>query len=686
VTRPARTFGLLATCALLFAGCGADPYPGQPEEGTLRVPLITEMKGFDPTQADEETTSTMVVNIYDQLYEYHHLKRPFELVPCLAASMPEISADGLTQTIRLKQGVRYCDDPCFPDGKGREVVASDVVFCLKRFMDGQVNSPGVWLIEGRIDGLDEFHDVSLLRPKNAHRSAYPEKEVLTNPDLLEEEAALARRLRDSHARRVAEGSTDPERHVAPGYPPVPGLAAPDPHTVVIRLTKPFAELMWVLAMAYTSVYPPEAVAAYGNQFAHHPVTSGPYVLESYARAQKAVLVRNPNYRDDEYPREGTPGDEAHGRLRLAGQKLPANDRVIATVFVETPPMWLYFESGFLDRTGIPKDNFASAIDPETKSVSGLFAERDVRLERDPRLEIIYDCFNFRDPVVGAAAGERGRALRRAMSLATDEAYFTKYLYNDRVSRVEGPIIAEFPEFDPAFVNPWKRRADETYEQALERGKQVMAEAGMPGGQGVPDLLYETGDSTLDEQFYLAFRTDMARLGLRVTPYRATWQEQMARQRTAKFQISGVSWGADYPVAQNFLQLFYGPNRAPNSNSSNYENPVFDQMYDKALALPPGPERTALYREMQRIVVDDAVWIFRYRREQWGVKHHWLEGYRYNDISPKYFKYCRARATERSSSTTAWNPVRRWPGIVALGVLAAFVVGALFAARRQVKGW
>ena len=225
--RPAQVAAraLLACAGLLLSGCGADPYPGLPDAGTLHVALNSEMKGFDPAQADEETSNICVYNVFDQLYEYHNLKRPFELVPALAEAMPEVSADELTYTIRLKRGVRYQDDPCFTatGGQGREMVASDVVFCIQRLMDLHVDSPGSWVLEGRIVGLDAFHEASGAETaKGRHdRAAYP---------------------------------------VEDGYPAVEGLAAPDPHTLVIRLVQPFRQLTWVLAMGYLSVYPPEAVA------------------------------------------------------------------------------------------------------------------------------------------------------------------------------------------------------------------------------------------------------------------------------------------------------------------------------------------------------------------------------------------------------------------------------------------
>ena len=399
-----------------------------------------------------------------------------------------------------------------------------------------------------------------------------------------------------------------------------------------------------------------------------------------------VLVKNPTYREDLYPSDGNPGDRENGRLANAGRRLPLNERVVATVIKEDTPLWLYFLAGHLDRAGIPKDNFASAVDEGTEQLKGTPALHGVRLERDPRIEVIYDGFNFDDPVVGKAAGERGRALRRAMSLATDEEWARINLYNRRVSRVEGPVLREFPEHDPAFKNPWKRRPDETYEQALARAQGLLAAAGMPGGRGVPTLTMDVSDSGTDDQFFVAFQTDMRRLGLEVQPYKCSWQEQIRRQRESKYQLTGLSWGADYPEAQNFLQLFYGPFRSPGSNSSNYQNPAYDALYKRAESLSAGAERTGLYREMERIVVDEAVWIFRYRREQWSVLQPWLSGFRYNDISSKSYKYSYVDTAKRRELLAGWNPVRRLPALLALA-FAALVVGAtLWAARRQVKGW
>ena len=66
-----------------------------------------------------------------------------------------------------------------------------------------------------------------------------------------------------------------------GYPAVPGLTAPDDHTVEIRLKEPYPQLQFVLAMPYTCIVPHEALAYYGEEFLNHAVGTGPYRVVEY---------------------------------------------------------------------------------------------------------------------------------------------------------------------------------------------------------------------------------------------------------------------------------------------------------------------------------------------------------------------------------------------------------------------
>jgi ABC-type transport system substrate-binding protein len=70
----------------------------------------------------------------------------------------------------------------------------------------------------------------------------------------------------------------------------------------------------------------------------------------------------------------------------------------------------------------------------------------------------------------------------------------------------------------------------------------------------------------------------------------------------------TSWTLDYPDAENVVQLFYGPNAAPGSNYSNFDDPLFNALYEKGAPLPPSPERTRLFRAMNQRVMDECATI------------------------------------------------------------------------------
>ena len=439
----------LPCLAVGLGACGSDPYPGEPE-GTVHVALNGGIKTTDPALADDTIAGTVVSNVYDQLYTYHHLKRePVELVPCLAAALPKVSDDGLTWTIPLKRGVRFADDPCFTatGGKGREVVADDFVYSIKRLMDTRLNSPGSVFFAGKLAGIDAF-------------AASTE----TAAAAAQEEAALRGQVT---------------------YPGIEGLEALDTHTVQLRLTQPSEELMWTLAMNYASVVPREAVQHYGILFPWHPVGSGPYRLTHIEPERIAIFDRNETYREVRFPSEGDRGDAELGLLQDAGKRTPFAPRVVATVFKQDQPRWLYFQRGYLDFTGIPKDNFGSAIDTTTRELAEPLAERGIRLRKNPAVEIIYDCFNMEDPVVGAPAGDKGRAIRRAISLATNIDWEIEYLRNGRGSPVHAPLLPDFPEFDPRIQEPVEAAPGGEPRGDLGTRPQDLGRRGLSRRQGHP---------------------------------------------------------------------------------------------------------------------------------------------------------------------------------------------------------
>lgn len=313
--------GLLAVLgSFLLSGCGGaekDPAIGNGE--TVSYSQTSRIRGLDPASAGEVSSSLAIARIYEGLLEYDYLARPYKVVPLLAESMPEVSADGLTYTFKIRKGIYFQDDPCFLDGKGRELVAEDFAYSIKRVADVKNVSSGFWAYNRRIKGINIFHEASM-------------KPEPSDYDM-----------------------------------DVEGLHVVDSHTLEIVLTEPYPQLLYVLAMHYAFAVPREAVEFYGNKFVNHPVGTGPYKLVEWRRNSRIEFVRNPKWaetgRIETYPETGTLEQKAAGLLKDAGKPIPFIDRVVQYVVDDTSTSWMMFLSGQLGSSIISPDNWDVVVTP-----------------------------------------------------------------------------------------------------------------------------------------------------------------------------------------------------------------------------------------------------------------------------------------------------------------------------------
>src|SRR3954470_2500209 len=147
-----------AAAAVLFAGpvmAGPasslpDPFPDR-DRKVLRYAFERAETTFDPQKTSDLYSNFVESAIFDTPLDYDYLARPLKLVPATLVSLPEISADGLTYTLRVRPGVYFSDDAAFK-GKRRELVAQDYVYSLKRLMDPALSAPLLGEIEGVIAG------------------------------------------------------------------------------------------------------------------------------------------------------------------------------------------------------------------------------------------------------------------------------------------------------------------------------------------------------------------------------------------------------------------------------------------------------------------------------------------------------------------------------------------------------
>lgn len=564
----------LIVTLLALSGCGESGSGGASAEGKLTTygAISSKVRGMDPMDIGDTTSSAMASNIYDCLYQYHYLKRPYELIPSLAAEMPTVSEDGLTYTIKLRDDVYFQDDKCFTetDGKGRKLVADDIIYSWKRIADIKNVSKNWWIFDGRIKGFDDFREYT--------------KGVTDKKDV-------------DYSR------------------PVEGLVAVDDHTLQITLVKPWPQVVYMMSHLPTAAVPREAVEHYGEEFINHPVGTGPYRLKEWRHGSKIVLERNPTYREELYPSEGEPGDEAAGRLADAGKPMPLIDRVEISVIEEDQPLWLKFVGGELDIGGIPKDNFDTAISPNRELTPELQAKGIVLEVYDDPATFWYG-LNMEDPVVG-----KNLPLRQAMNLAIDRQEYLKLFLNNRGTPARGVLPPMLAGYDPDLNSPYT-----VYDPAL--AKEKVKEAEKIHGGPLPTIVLTMGgtDSTARQSGEWLKRS-YEKVGIKLDVDYMDWPSAQEKVKTKSAQMYAMGWVADIPDAENFMQLFYGPNASPGPNNMNYKNPEADKLYESLSVMENSPQRNEIIRQMQQTVVDDLPCVLTVHRVVFLLHYDWLKNYK-----------------------------------------------------------
>jgi ABC-type transport system substrate-binding protein len=549
--------------SLSLGGCGSTTSPADSltvagdSLKTYRYSLDQAPSSLDPVQASNVYANHVVVNAYDTLYAYKYLARPYQLKPNLAAGWPEISDDLLTYTIRLKPEVFFQDDPAFPGGKGREVVAEDVVFSLKRQFDPKTRPQGTWFWQGRIVGLDAW--------------------------------------KESGADYAAE---------------VPGLRALDSHTLQIQLTRPYPQLLDTLAQGYSAVVPREAVEYYGRELGTHPVGSGPFKVVSYDTT-RIVMERHPGFRQEPVDiwEEGyDPATQRYtGVERIQGRSPPFVDRLIIDFASDATSRWNSFNKG---------DEVQLSVLPVEKADEVLESRRPVRLKKEyadryqvysgPEAGFIFEAFNLDFPEFGynpdPERERRNKALRCAVIKAFDWQARNDSWHFGLATVFPGIIVPAVPEFDPT-------QSRESITRDVAGARKLLADNGWTP-ENLPVLVYGQSASVASRMLFEQFRAELKEIGWPpekiVLKRYATFGDLSRAWKLGKLPIVAKGWGLDYPDAENTLQLFYGPNGSPGSNDANYRNPEFDRLYEEAAVMLPSPERTAIYRRMNQMVIDDCV--------------------------------------------------------------------------------
>jgi ABC-type transport system substrate-binding protein len=722
--RGALTTAILLACGL--AGCGRvwnDPYPAEDRGKNILYTAFTDRpKHLDPAQSYTSDEYDVIQQIYEPPFQYHYLKRPYQLVPATAVELPrpkyydargqplpaDADADRVAYSeydIRIREGIRYQPHPAFAkDDKGeplylslsekeiaskytlsdfpktgtRELTAEDYVYEIKRLAHPRLVSPIYGHMTDYIVGLKELGD--WLKRDNDTMMA-------------------------EHRKRF--GPTDK------GAPwidlrtyEISGVKAVDRYTYRVRVRGKYPQFVYWLAMPFFAPMPWEADKFYSQRGMNegrnltldwYPIGTGAYMLAENDPNARMILEANPNFHDELYPSEGEPGDARGGLLALAGQRVPFVERIVFTREKESIPYWNKFLQGYYDSAGIASDNFDQAVRLNLEGEATLtpeMEERGIRLRTSVATSTFYLAFNFKDALVGGSS-ERAKKLRQALSIAIDWEEFISIFANGRGIAGMGPLPPGIFGYrdDAAGYNPvvYDWVDGKPLRKPVSAAKKLLAEAGYPDGRdartGRPLVLYlDTVGRGPDDAARLSwYARQFAKIDVQLEVRATDWNRFQEKIRSGNTQMFFLGWNADYPDPENFMFLLYGPNGTQDGeNKSRYANPVFDHLFEEMRNMENGSRRQAIVDQMVKIAREDAPWVWGFHPKDYALSHAWVSPGKPNKMARNTLKYVRVDPALRERKRTEWNRPIEWPLAAIMLILIAASAPAYLSYRRREK--
>ncbi len=549
------------------------------KDDRITMSLPGEVSTMDPANCYDTICYMPLTQVYESLYEIEYLKRPYALRPLLAEGFPSVSSNRLKYIFKIKKDIYYHDSPLLP--KGRKVKAYDFVNQLKRLAFQGTRSQGFWLVDQKIKGLNEWRE-----------------KVGVNRDLFFKES-------------------------------ISGISAPDDHTLIIELNRPYPQLLWAMAMSFTSPVPEEAIRASQNDLRQTFVGTGPYIITSYNPSQGVSLVKNEHYNSSRYPTQGDRFANENDLLKDAGSKIPFVKEVRFLVMKETQTEWLNFMAKKIDLVNLMKDQYPLALTADGK-IRPEILEKKIQLQASPTLIYWWISFNMKDPLLG-----KNLYLRKAIAHGVNiNKYIELFTYN---------IAQKANSIYPPGIAGYSPSADLPYKYDLKLAKNFLASAGYPEGKGLPKLIFDVrGTDTRKRQMGEFVQQELRNLGIETEVRLNTFPAFLERSRNGELQFWQGGWVLDYPDAENVLQLLTSANLPPGTNSSQYANPEFDKMFNELRELEDGKRKFELMKKMETIVNQDLPWAMQYYSRNYILYHDHLKNFRYSDIIYNNVKYLKLR--------------------------------------------
>jgi oligopeptide transport system substrate-binding protein len=372
-----------------------------------------------------------------------------------------------------------------------------------------------------------------------------------------------------------------------------GIEVVDELTLRLRIDAPKAYFIAKLTYPTAFVLNKNNVESLGRNWSDEPVSTGPFTLKEYRIGQRIRLARNENFWD----RQAYLDEVVYN---LAGGVSMA-----------------MYENDEIDITSVGLADLERVQDP-TEEIN-----KDL-VEVPPNFAVSYVGFNIDEPPFDDAK------FRQALNHSVDKQLIADQVFSNLVKPAYGVIPPGFPgysaeikglEFDPELAK--ELLAQSAYADPDTRPRIILT---VPGTGGSPGLTTEV-------------IADMWRqnLGIEIEIQQVEWATYIQDLHRGRLQAwSGLSWQADYPDPQTFIDVLFRSTSA--INYGGYANDKVDEFVVSAQTEQDATKRVQYYNDAEQIVINDAAWLPLW----WGVDSKalvkpWVKDYQFSSLTIAKFK-------------------------------------------------
>ena len=363
---------------------------------------------------------------------------------------------------------------------------------------------------------------------------------------------------------------------------VAGVEVLDASTVQIKLKAPLTPFLQYLAHQSLFMFSPESLKKWGKDVVKHPVGTGPFKLETWEPGVKVVLARNDQYWG------GAP------KIRQA----------IYVPIVEAQARLVALKTGDIDLTmDVPPDSLDE-------------------LRRDPNLVVAesnssavwYVTLNTRHPIL------KDRRVRQALNHAVNKEAIIRDILRGTAIVSRGPIS---PVYGPYYEENTAR-----YPHDLEKARALLKDAGYAGGFELGFLVPESGSGMQSPvEMATVIQANLAQLGVRAKIQTMEWGAYL-RKYLEQPDMAEMSWNPSIGDPDHMMYMLLSSDRFPPAfNSGYYQNDRVDDLLRRARTTLDEKARVPLYKEAQKLVVEDAPWIFVDHGKQVIVHRKRVQGFK-----------------------------------------------------------